>query len=366
MEAGLNTMEMNKIITITTLFLIIAVSGCIQEQPLEGISPNDELSIAVWDNDVSYARMLIKNGAKIEEGLLSYSVVMETKEMTKLLLESGANPNDENSLGSAIVIGDYPLVKLLIDYGVDVNKKYDKMTPLQQAHYYERDEITELLKENGALWHGYKEDYDYLKSKTLPENISSIPIMDCKVFSTDFIRNEEIIVELEKNNLSENMFNLKDEYWLMEIELKCNIKNNTYNNIWFMLEARQYDFEIPIVKYNNITLKYSNDYFIEKIGFIEVYNGTYFGIYDTSKLARSTKVGYEDYKDYDYAYYIKDIPENGDFTLYFTTMSSGTSYNDISTNITNIAFVSEIEYNFRKILDIKLYRAYHVPYKLIG
>lgn len=88
-------------------------------------------------------------------GAVSYGKNDTRKSAVKILLKRGANPNAKTSrdgetpFHKAVSRGDIEIVRLLIDYGADVNavSKFG-VTSL----YFARNSnaITELLKEHGA------------------------------------------------------------------------------------------------------------------------------------------------------------------------------------------------------------------------
>ncbi len=66
---------------------------------------------------------------------------------TTLLMESGF---DKSPLHMSIVNGDLETVKKLIDFGADVNQKWNGMTPAMYAARYNRVDILKLLIAKGA------------------------------------------------------------------------------------------------------------------------------------------------------------------------------------------------------------------------
>jgi len=81
----------------------------------------------------------------------------EDYEVVEYLLKKGARPDTKDPSGStalvrAIEVGDIDLVKLLIEYGADVNQvmRHLNETPLIYAAHYGDQLITAHLLENGA------------------------------------------------------------------------------------------------------------------------------------------------------------------------------------------------------------------------
>lgn len=164
----------------------------------EGKSP---LYFAIEFNNVTIAKLLLKNGANVNEKmnhgltalheaikqraekcvdlLLTHGAEVNAKDIysktplhlaarlnyldeqtmdkvVKLLLDNGANVNDYTNLGEtafhcAIVNGNEKLVRLFLNYGADVNtKNYDGKSPLHFAVQYSNKNIVKLLLDRGA------------------------------------------------------------------------------------------------------------------------------------------------------------------------------------------------------------------------
>ena len=77
-------------------------------------------------------------------------------EMTRVLLENGANPQLANDMGQiplagAAFKGNTEMARLLIEHGADVNARMpDGKTPLMFAAMFNRTEIIDLFLEHGA------------------------------------------------------------------------------------------------------------------------------------------------------------------------------------------------------------------------
>ena len=116
---------------------------------------------AVLSNNKKMAEFLIENGADVnlteERGVTLLMMAINgrvDKEIIRLLLEKGANPNAQvpqsgNALLIAITNEDTDAVKLLLDYGADPNTMAPQ--PLLFAALFKNNfEITKLLLENSA------------------------------------------------------------------------------------------------------------------------------------------------------------------------------------------------------------------------
>ena len=85
----------------------------------------------------------------INEALLA-AVILEDFKLTKKLLQEGAN--DTNSpLKVAATVGSLDMVKLLLDYGANVNTNDN--TPLIKAVEHKHLDIVKLLLQKGADIH---------------------------------------------------------------------------------------------------------------------------------------------------------------------------------------------------------------------
>ncbi len=77
-------------------------------------------------------------------------------EITKLLIEAGANIDQKDSAGNTALMGvtykgNVEIAKILIDSGSDVNAtNFNKATPLIYAATFSQIKIAKLLIENGA------------------------------------------------------------------------------------------------------------------------------------------------------------------------------------------------------------------------
>lgn len=117
------------------------------------------LHMAAFHDRTDVARLLIRAGAEVNIrdkhgfGPISNAISHSSKAMFNLLLKCGADPElQPEALGFAAWEGRLPYVKLLVEYGWDVNSKaYKGATPLQHAKNRKHSSIVKTLREAGAL-----------------------------------------------------------------------------------------------------------------------------------------------------------------------------------------------------------------------
>lgn len=139
--------------------------GIIEDFIKQGLSVNicykkrTPLLAAVYSENLDVTRYLLEHGANPNPP--GYSPLLEAVmkgniEMVQLLINNGANPHDQGKrtltpLMAAIYHNHLDLVKYFIEYGVDVNQVgIKKLTPLAVAAEYGRLEICEYLLSKGA------------------------------------------------------------------------------------------------------------------------------------------------------------------------------------------------------------------------
>nr|XP_002739394.1 PREDICTED: ankyrin-3-like [Saccoglossus kowalevskii] len=125
------------------------------------------LHIACQDGNVGFVQRLLKYNADIDAKSanpskenstpLRYAVLEDEKEITELLLLSGADPNEPDGrsntpLHHAATQGNIEMAKLLLKYGSNVSAKNEMMNePLHQACRYSHDPLMiDLLLQHGA------------------------------------------------------------------------------------------------------------------------------------------------------------------------------------------------------------------------
>lgn len=173
---------------------------------LSYLEPKTPLMHAAERGDVNHMQKLIKAGADVNAiydqdqprmgyPVLRFAIDSKSVSAVELLLKNGANPNAHTTsplihrkrssanvrnlplLSHAISShAPYRIIKLLIDYGADINQKtiFNEWTPLMVAAHKTNVDAVELLVKAGAdcsatnCCDGYKTAHDYAK-----ENIKS-------------------------------------------------------------------------------------------------------------------------------------------------------------------------------------------------
>lgn len=91
-----------------------------------------------------------------------YALFLNRNEILDILLENGADPETkvpalyvalkpQNLLSLAIKRGNVEAVEILINHNVDINKPFNKKTPLEYAKKCKQSEIADILIKNGAI-----------------------------------------------------------------------------------------------------------------------------------------------------------------------------------------------------------------------
>jgi len=127
--------------------------------------PDEETSLyAVWRYDAYHLELLLDYGARVNTAdrfgwsLLHYTAYNDKTNMTKMLLEKGANPNIvERTDGrtplhyAAALPGQKTIAEILLAHGANMDTRdwYGK-TPLSLAKENGHTEIVELLRKHGA------------------------------------------------------------------------------------------------------------------------------------------------------------------------------------------------------------------------
>ena len=126
----------------------------------------EEVWNAVWEGNAEEVRKLLSSGmvyVNLEKStfsgfstLLCSAVEKGDKDVAKLLLDSGADPNKANNargspLHWAAFGGQADIVKLLLKRGADFDKANDNgSTPLYWAAYFGHTNVVKLLLQAGA------------------------------------------------------------------------------------------------------------------------------------------------------------------------------------------------------------------------
>ena len=166
---------------LVSIVIILALINDVDYDEDKDHQTQGEIVSAVLSQDTEKLRRLIKDGADVSNtnpkngsGFSLLELTQGNVEITKLLLENGADPNWD-----PLILHEYcnnfknpELVRLLITYGADINyvNPYTGDTPLHRAMYMYRKEIVKLLIESGADLSIKNKDgqtpVDVVKSKT--------------------------------------------------------------------------------------------------------------------------------------------------------------------------------------------------------
>lgn len=138
----------------------VSTSDYSDETALEG---------ALAHRHVEIAQQLIENGANVEarskrHGSALYQAVTQGfGHIVEQLLDLGADPNVAGALHEAVNGGHEGMIQQLIDYGADIDSYSEahEGTPLCAAVYANRNEIVQLLLQNGANVNGTELSYGF-------------------------------------------------------------------------------------------------------------------------------------------------------------------------------------------------------------
>lgn len=120
------------------------------------------LTQAVSEGYIAIVHLLLEHGAELNapwytSNYMTYAMRFSEKEMVKMLLEKGADPNLSNWLGIsylhiAAMFGKVEMAKLLLEYRADLEAIDDEYctTPLGWAAKYGQEEMVFLLLKHGA------------------------------------------------------------------------------------------------------------------------------------------------------------------------------------------------------------------------
>ncbi|MBN2356421.1 ankyrin repeat domain-containing protein [candidate division KSB1 bacterium] len=144
------------LVSILILFVFLSVANT-----ADSTDKLRDLSHKLKANDTNKVLKLIKNGADVDvlnkQNLTPLAVAVDRNyiEISKVLLENGANPNfkTNDSLPLLIISAqqNWEIVKLLVQYGADVNcTDASGNTPLHNAAMFNQIETAKILKEKGA------------------------------------------------------------------------------------------------------------------------------------------------------------------------------------------------------------------------
>ena len=153
-----------KLINVYTILFAI----CIGYASSGFADSGDDLIMAASQGNVSKVKALIKRGvnvnaaapatSQVPQGItpLMFSSAENHLEITKILLDAGADPNQSDKGGGTALIyavwkGHLHIVKLLIEHGANVHAETtDGRTPLSVAKNGGKSTMVELLETAGA------------------------------------------------------------------------------------------------------------------------------------------------------------------------------------------------------------------------
>src|ERR1700751_3092601 len=124
-------MRLNVLISVSILQLVLlACASGVRAQP----DSNSSLIQAIKTADLPSVQKLLNEGVDCKckdaggNSALMLATLYATPEVMKVLLDSGADPNDRNKAGATALmwaIGDLEKVRLLVDRGAKVNAQAD-------------------------------------------------------------------------------------------------------------------------------------------------------------------------------------------------------------------------------------------------
>jgi ankyrin repeat protein len=120
---------------------------------------NRNILLAIRNNNLGMAKLLIENGAdvnkenKSKETPITEAATLNKFHMVKLLIDAKADVNkqDKSALTLAARKGYFEIAKLLIENGADINKRNEcGITPIMEAARHGHINIVDLLLTRGA------------------------------------------------------------------------------------------------------------------------------------------------------------------------------------------------------------------------
>lgn len=142
------------------------------------------------DNDISIMKLLLNKGANINPNFsnsnTALSIAIESNKIDKLKILLTYNPNINSKkrqisyLMLAVVNKNYEITKLLINSGADVNylySNYSKYTALHYSLIHNSPDISKLLIESGADINISKVSYSTLYVATKHSNVEMMEIL---------------------------------------------------------------------------------------------------------------------------------------------------------------------------------------------
>ncbi|PRP79501.1 ankyrin repeat protein [Planoprotostelium fungivorum] len=138
----------------------LGVPQLVQNQNMQGRSPDNDLDVAVVAGDLERVRAAVQRGANVNRGALHRAIAINRPEIVRWLLSNGAHPetkigNHESPIHTASFFGHIDLIRLLIEEQ-KVNlweRNTEGMTSLMLAVYNNHLPSAEYLIQAGANVH---------------------------------------------------------------------------------------------------------------------------------------------------------------------------------------------------------------------
>lgn len=230
---------------------------------LKNSNNESALTLAIQNNDIKMIELLIKNGINInpeKEGkwdcsYLAQALVTESREISKILIEYGADVNDEfvvpmvgyyQYLTPLIWVcskNDLELCKLIINSGAEVNKVMEGEFALDVAIQTNSVQCAELLIEKGAdIYHKSTLGESLIISTFVNDSIGCFKLLEEAGISLNdkykfLSRPSESLLNLALQNNAKKISN-----FLIEREIGLNEKNS-YGEIPINLAIYNYNLK---------------------------------------------------------------------------------------------------------------------------
>ena len=121
-----------------------------------GIMDCSLITISCKCNNLTMTKFLLDNGIDVnaDNGRpLYYSSTYGYYDTVKLLIEYGANINNDKAIMAAILFGQYDIVKLLLDNGANLSAATDFGSKNRTTRNNNFNKLFDLLSDNGLPYH---------------------------------------------------------------------------------------------------------------------------------------------------------------------------------------------------------------------